>query len=424
MNITLPYHRSQLEARVDKGRVKAVLRLQRPEVKEAGPSQRQIVIDALARPIESPPLSALAQAARRIVILSSDHTRPVPSKIIMPLILAQIREGNPQAEIVILVTTGCHRPSTRQELIEKYGQEIVDAERIEMHICTDESAMVDKGLLPSGGRLRLNGLIDWADLLVGEGFIEPHFFAGFSGGRKSVLPGAAARQTVLFNHCAPFIEHPRTRAGILEGNPIHEDMLHAARVAGLGFIVNVALDDEKRIIGAWAGHFEKAHEAGCASVLRHARVPAVEGDIVITSNGGYPLDQNIYQAVKGMTAAEACVRPGGVIIMAAACADGHGGDFFFRQCSQDLPPEAIWQQILSVPAEETQPDQWQSQILMRVLRRAKVIFIAEPGVKDLIEKMHMTYASSLQQALELAEGFAPGGDVVVIPDGVSVVVES
>ncbi len=421
MRILIPYHRSFLKAELPDERVLAVLSSRRPAKSHA--SQEQCVADALKNPIGSAPLSVLAESARRVLILSSDHTRPVPSRILMPMILREIRKGNPAAEIIILVTTGCHRPSTQQELVEKYGDVIVNSECIRMHDSTAENELVDKGLLPSGGRLRLNRLVDWADLLVGEGFIEPHFFAGFSGGRKSVLPGMASRETVLYNHCAKFIAHLKARTGILAGNPIHEDMVHAAKVAGLKYIVNVALDENKKIIGAWAGDPVKAHVQGCAFVMDHARVPKVTGDIVLTSNGGYPLDQNIYQAVKCMTAAEGCVRPGGVIIVSAACHDGHGGEHFFRQSSQPVPPEEILRQIEAVPAEETEPDQWQTQILMRVLSRARVIFIAAPALQDQIEKMHMTYAPSLESALAMADAMTPGGRYVVIPDGVAVIVD-
>ncbi len=421
MRISLPHHRSFLQADLPDDRVLAVLAPKMPE--KADMSQEQWIEDALSHPIASASLHVLAEKASRVLILSSDHTRPVPSKILMPILLREIRKGNPKAEIIILVATGCHRASTHEELVEKYGKQIAKSERILMHDSAAENDLADKGFLPSGGRLRLNRLVDWADLLVGEGFIEPHFFAGFSGGRKSVLPGIASWDTVLYNHCAKYIAHPKARTGILPGNPIHEDMVYAAEAANLKFIVNVALDDNKRIISAWAGDFIKAHEAGCAYVLRHARVPAVKGDIVLTSNGGYPLDQNIYQAVKCMTAAEACVRPGGVIIVSAACHDGHGGDHFFHQSSQHLSPDAIFRQIGSVPAEETEPDQWQTQIFMRVLRHAQVILIADPALKEQIEQMHMTYSPSLENALAIAEALAPEGKYVIIPDGVSVIVD-
>lgn len=420
LKLRIPYGKGFQEAEVPDARVRAVL--EPAGGGGSGCTQEELVDRALRSPIGSPALSQLAQGRRRVLVISSDHTRPVPSRLLMPRLLAEIRRGSPRAEIVILVATGCHRDSTREELLEKYGQEIVESVRIEMHHSGDESFLVDRGVLPSGGRLRLSAWLDWADLTVAEGFIEPHFFAGFSGGRKAILPGIAARETVLWNHCAEFIAHPRARTGVLEGNPIHRDMCYAAQAAGLEFLLNVALDGEKRVIGAWAGEPEAAHAAGCAFMEKRCRVDRAEGDIVVTSNGGAPLDQNIYQAVKGMTAAEACVRPGGVIVMAAACADGHGGDSFYRQCSQGFSPREIWEQILAVPPDRTEPDQWQTQIFMRVLMRARVILVAEPESLEFAKKMHLEAAPTLEEALRLAEQYAPGGEYVVIPDGVGVIV--
>lgn len=421
MQIPIPYHQGNLTADLDGKSVKAVLEAQSPERSDV--SQEQLVKAALRSPVSSARLSELSVGASKVVVISSDHTRPVPSKIIMPQILAEIRRGNPDAEIVILVATGCHRESTRAELIAKYGEEIVEREDIRMHVSTRTEDFVEKGRLPSGGRLILNKLVDWADLLVAEGFIEPHFFAGFSGGRKSVMPGVASYETVLANHCAEFIAHPKARTGILEGNPIHADMCHAAKVAGLDFIVNVALDKQKRIIGAWAGHPVLAHEAGCEFVREHASIPPVEADIVITSNGGYPLDQNIYQAVKCMTAAEACVRKGGVIIAVSACHDGAGGEAFFRQSSQDLPPEKILANIEAVPMDQTEPDQWQTQILMRVLSKARVILVCDPALEKTVNSMHMQFAATIGDAMKMAETMVQSQEYVVIPDGVSVIVQ-
>ncbi len=178
--------------------------------------------------------------------------------------------------------------------------------------------MADFGMLPSGGRLRLNAIVQEADLIVAEGFIEPHFFAGFSGGRKSILPGIASMETICYNHNAKFIHDKKARQGSLSNNPIHLDMIFAARQAGLRFILNVVLDHNKRIVGAFCGEPEAAHETGCRYCEKLTGVEAVSADIVVTSNGGYPLDQNIYQTVKGLTAGESCVRQGGVLILCAA----------------------------------------------------------------------------------------------------------
>ena len=180
-----------------------------------------LVENALQNPIGSAPLWELAKGKTKVVIIASDHTRPVPSKVLMPRMLGQIRRGNPNAHITLLIATGCHRGTTMDELRAKFGDEIVDREHIYVHDCDEENMLVNIGTLPSGGECYVNRLIMEADLLVAEGFIEPHFFAGFSGGRKSVLPGVCGRTTVLANHCSEFIAHPCARTGILENNPIY-----------------------------------------------------------------------------------------------------------------------------------------------------------------------------------------------------------
>ncbi len=279
---------------------------------------------------------------------------------------------------VVLIATGCHRGTSREELVNKFGEEIVARERIVVHDCDDIANMVLVDTLPSGGRLLANRIAAEADLLVSEGFIEPHFFAGFSGGRKSVLPGVCARETVMYNHNAGFIRDPLSRTGVLDGNPIHGDMLYAARKVGLAFIVNVVINAEKEAIFAVAGDADQAHRVGCDFLRKRCMVPAVPSDIVITTNGGYPLDQNIYQAVKGMTAAEATVKRDGVIIMLAKSADGHGGEGFYKTFRDEKDLTAMMQGFLATPPEKTKVDQWQSQIFARVLMHARVICPSSP----------------------------------------------
>ena len=272
--------------------------------------QEELVERALDTPYDSPTLEQLCQGKRDIVIISSDHTRPVPSRVTMPILLRRIHAAAPEARVRILVATGMHRASTHEELVDKYGERIVAEEEIVMHVATDDEAMVAIGTLPSGGECSINRIAAEADLLLAEGFIEPHFFAGFSGSRKSVLPGVASYKTIMYNHNGQFVHDPRSRAGIIEGNRVHDDMMAAAEMAGLAFILNVVLDGEHHVIGAFAGDIHAAHEAGCDFVRGLAGVSAVDCDVAITTNGGYPLDQNIYQAVKGMTAAEATLRRG------------------------------------------------------------------------------------------------------------------
>lgn len=384
-----------------------------------------LVERALAAPIGSAPLRALAKGKRRITILCSDHTRPVPSRCILPPVLRELRAASPEAEITLLIATGMHRPSTRAELLEKFGPELLARERIVIHRCRDEASLVELGALPSGAPLLVNRLAAEADLLLSEGFIEPHFFAGYSGGRKSVLPGVCGLRTILGNHCAQFIASPCARTGVLEQNPIHRDMLAAARKAKLAFLVNVVLDADKRVAAAVAGEPAAAHAAGVAFLEARCRVsPRRKGDIVVTSNGGAPLDQNLYQAVKGLTAAEAAAAPGAVLILCAACADGTGGEGFYRALRDCESPAALLAEIERRAQSETLPDQWEVQILARVLSHHRVLLVCSEAMRAQAAEMKLEPVPTLEQAFARAEA-AMGKDahVVVIPDGVSVVVK-
>jgi nickel-dependent lactate racemase len=381
-----------------------------------------LVDDALANPVGSPPLCDIAKGKKKIVLIASDHTRPVPSKIIVPRMLAEIRKGNPDADITILISTGCHRETTRAELEAKFGADILAKEKIAVHDC-DSADQVNIGKLPSGGDIIINRLAIEADLLVAEGFIEPHFFAGFSGGRKSVLPGVVSRKTVVYNHNAEFIAHPKARTGILDGNPIHIDMLHAARTAKLAFICNVVLNAEKQVIYAVAGDCDKAHRMGTDFLSSKCGVKAVPADIVISTNGGYPLDQNIYQAVKGMTAAEAAVKQDGVIIMLSKSNDGHGAPEFYKTFAEEKNLDRMLDTFMKTPKETTRIDQWQSQIFARVLKRAKVIYISD-APDDMVRDLHMTPARSIAEAIKKAEEILgdPQATIAAVPDGVGVMV--
>jgi lactate racemase len=262
-----------------------------------------------------------------------------------------------------LVATGFHRPSTHQELIDKYGQEIVDHEQIVMHVSTDDAAMVRIGTLPSGGECTVNRVGAEADLVLSQGFIEPHLFAGFSGGRKSVLPGISSYKTIMANHCSEFVNSPEARPGILENNPIHRDMVYAAKTLGLKFIVNVILNSKKEIIACFSGDLEKAHYEGCDFLTSLASVSKVPSDITVVSNGGYPFDQNIYQAVKGLTTAEATNKVNGVIIMLAGLVDGAGGKGFYNNLAQSKGPKELLERVAKVDRRHTVADQWESQVL-------------------------------------------------------------
>ena len=420
--ISFPYGKTKMKYNFADDELRGVLLSSIEEYEPEG-SEAELVERAILAPIGSPRLRELARGKNKIVIIASDHTRPVPSKVIIPPMLREIREGNPDADITILIATGCHRETTKEELIGKFGEEIVENEKIYIHDCDEREKLVNIGTLPSGGACEINSIAYEADLLVAEGFIEPHFFAGFSGGRKSVLPGIAGRATVLANHCSEFINDKRSRTGILEGNPIHKDMLWAAKAAKLSFIVNVVLNGEKEVIYAVAGDTEQAHKRGTDFLSELCGAKALDTDVVISTNGGYPLDQNVYQAVKGMTAAEATVKKDGVIIMLAASGDGTGGDHFYHQLADEDDIRKTMDMFLKRDRDMTAPDQWQSQILVRILMHARVIYISEMPDED-VRRMHMIPAHTIDEALAMAREILQKEKVSItaIPDGIAVMV--
>lgn len=425
-NITLPYGRENKTVCIPDERLRGIL-VSGAHGYHAEKQEREIVRDAMEHPIGSPRLRELAKGKDNIVLIASDHTRPVPSKVIFPEMLKEIKEGNPNAKLTVLIATGFHRETTREELADKFGEEYLDRDdiRFVVHKSHNKEEMKEMGVLPSGGILKVNRIAAEADLLISEGFIEPHFFAGFSGGRKSILPGVSSAETVMANHCSKFIDSPNARTGILDGNPIHKDMVFAAKTLKLAFIVNVVLDENKKVIRAYAGDFDQAHREGCRFVDKLSGVDAIPADIVISTNGGYPLDQNIYQSVKGMTAAEATCNPGGVIIMVAECGQGHGGQSLYDTFAGGRDKNEIMKQFLDTPMEKTIPDQWEAQILCRILLKHKVIMVTG-APESMVRDMQMDYAESVEKAIRMADAYLGKTDagITVIPDVVSVIVRN
>lgn len=420
MKVNIPYGTSAQHCEIEN----ATVLTSHVDLLKSEQSGRELVREALETPIGSPRLEELARGKRTCTVIISDHTRPVPSRDILPPLLEALRRGNPKISITLLVATGFHRGTTRNELRAKLGEEILAREKIVVHDCRDKDSNAELGILPSGAPLVIDRLAAETDLLVSEGFIEPHFFAGFSGGRKSVLPGVCDQVTVLGNHCSQFIDCAYARTGILEGNPLHRDMLAAAHMAKLAFIVNVVIDEDKHTVAAFAGDMEKAHEAGCDFLRQYCEVAAAPADIVVTSNGGTPLDQNIYQCVKGLTAAEASAKEGAVLILCAGLADGHGGEGFYRTLRDCKSPAALYRSIMATPQSKTIPDQWESQILARILMKHRVIFVSPPEQETLLREMKLDWAPNLDIAMRMAKK-EKGADasVTVIPNGVSVIVK-
>ncbi len=415
----IPYYTSSLPLHVEDKNLKAVLN-SRTDTYDAGKSEADLVREALAHPIGTPRLRELARGRQKVVLVTSDHTRAVPSKLTLPILLEEIRAGNPDADITILIATGLHRPTTEEEQRRMFGDAIVDQEKIVVNKAFEDEDFERVCELPSGAELWVNKLALHCDLLVTEGFIEPHFFAGFSGGRKSILPGICNAVTVNENHSYKAIASPYAATGVLEHNPIHEDMVYAARAVNVQFIMNVALNAEKKVIAAFAGDLEQAHLQGVEFVRSLAQCPSVTGDIVVTSNGGYPLDQNLYQSPKAVATAEACCRDGGVIIMCASCCDGMGGTHFEKLIVRGTVDE-IDAYLSKIPPKETIPEMWCAQIFSRILKKHKIILVTTYLDHEMVRKANMIPASSPDEALEMAYGMmGRDAEVVVIPDGVAV----
>ena len=414
--IKIPYYTSSLDLHIQEENLEAVINAKTDDY-DPGKSETELVEEALANPIGTLPLRELARGKKKVTLVTSDHTRAVPSKLTLPILLREIREGNPDADITILIATGLHRPTTEAEQRRMFGDAIVDNEKIVVNEAfKDEDFAYVRGL-PSGAELWVNKVALDCDLLITEGFIEPHFFAGFSGGRKSILPGICNAATVNENHSYKAISSPYSTTGVLAHNPIHEDMVCAARAVNVQFILNVALNAEKKVIAAFAGDLEEAHAEGVAFVRKLAQCPSVTGDIVITSNGGYPLDQNLYQSPKAVATAEACCADGGVIIMCASCFDGMGGTHFEKLIVRGTVDE-IDEYLSKIPPKETIPEQWCAQIYSRILKKHRIILVTTYLDHELVRKANMIPASSPDEALAMAyEMMGKDARVVVIPDG-------
>jgi nickel-dependent lactate racemase len=270
--------------------------------------------------------------------------------------------------------------------------------------------------LKSGNELWVNREIVSNDLVISEGFIEPHWLAGFSGGRKSIIPGVAGWKTIMNNHSAHNVDHPKCRAGILNGNPAHEEFMQAAKMSGLKFILNVALDEQKRITNAFTGETLAAHEQGCEFVREHTEVPAVPADIVITSNGGYPLDINFYQAVKGLDTASRVVKQDGIIIICTECRERIGQRNFYDIFKQYRDPKLILQKLRAKEIEMI--DQWSTQIIARIIINCQVFVVSEFLTSEELMQMGMSRFTDLQSAV--SEALAIKGkqaSISLIPEG-------
>lgn len=414
MNLTLAYGRNGLAVNLPSQTDVITSRFV-----EGISNERKALQDALRQPIGSPPLRELVKTGDTVVIVHTDITRATPNDRILPVLLAELEDaGIARGDIMLLNALGTHRPQTDAELREMLGDTVVDNYCCLQHDAFDNDNLVYLGETSNGHPVRINRYFHEADVTILTGFIEPHFFAGFSGGPKGILPSIAGAESVFTNHGREMIAHPKATWGNLDGNAIWEEMSEAARMAEPTFLLNVAMNTAKAITGVFGGELFAAHAAGCKFVRENAMVPVTEPyDIVITTNSGYPLDQNLYQCVKGMSAARQIVRQGGAIIMAGACNDGlpdHGK--YAALLAQGGSPQGVLDLIAQPGFSEH--DQWQVQIQAQIQLHADVYVYSDGLSDEQIEQALFTPCRNIEQTVAALQGqYGEKTRICVLPEG-------
>jgi nickel-dependent lactate racemase len=394
MKVSLAYGDGYLDVELPAGQTTVITPVEQPGL----PDERGAFRTALNAPIRAGALRERVGRAESICIVFTDITRATPNERIIPWLLDYLREAGVEREqITLLNALGTHRPNTREELSRMLTPEVLRDYRVLNHEPENPAALAQVGVTASGVPALLNKHLMEADVRIVTGFIEPHFFAGFSGGPKGIMPGVAGMETVISNHGRRHIGNPNAAFGITEGNPLWEEMRDIALRAGPSFLINVTLNERRAITGIFAGDLIEAHRHGIEFVRKSAMQPVDDlFDIVVTTNSGYPLDQNLYQAVKGMSAGARIVRKGGAIIIAAECRAGvPEGSPFDQLMRRARDPE----DILALIAHETYPEQWQSQIQALIQRKARV-YIHSSMTPEVIRSAHLLPAPDISKLVE------------------------
>lgn len=378
--------------------------------------EKGAVLAAMRNPIGTPPLREMVKASDTVAIVISDLTRPTPNHKIVPWILEELSHVS-KDNFVIINGLGSHRANTREELILMLGQQVVDSIKIENHDAFDDSKLVHVGRNTYGSEVFFNKTYVNSTFKIVTGFIEPHFFAGFSGGPKGIQPGVTGIKTILEFHNAQMIGHPNSTWGVIEGNILQDSATQNCLMAKPDFMLNVTLNGEKEITNVFAGDVIKAHRIGCEFVKESAMYAVDQAfDIVITTNSGYPLDQNLYQTVKGMSAAAQIVRQGGAIVSVSECSDGvpnHGNYAKILQM-RNTPQELL--DMINDPSF-SMFDQWQVQVQAIVQLKADC-YLYSTLDKATVEKAQFSPISDVESTLvELSKKYGPNPRVAVLPFG-------
>ena len=414
MRVRLAYGTTGLDIEVDP----AVTTVMEPVHHGAAADPRAVLRAALRRPVAGPPLRERMRRGQTLAISACDGTRPQPRHLMIPAILEELDGITRLEDVVVLVATGTHRGNDPGELRAMFGDAVVDSVRIVNHDARDAGQLAFAGTLGDGVPVWLNRTWLEADVRITTGFAEPHFFAGFSGGPKLVAPGLAGLETVLVLHDAARIGDPRATWGVTEGNPVHDDVRAIAAATGVTFGLDVVLNRDKDIVAAFGGDLLAMHAAACAQARLTAMRPVpAPFDVVVTTNSGFPLDQNLYQAVKGMSAAHQVTRPGGMIVCAAECRDGFPDHGSYREVLASAPsPRALLDGIRS--REQTVPDQWQVQIQAQIQAANRVVMHTSYLSDADLAAAHLEQTSDISATVAGAlAATGPGARLCVLPEG-------
>lgn len=381
------------------------------------PDPAGALLDALRSPMGRPSLRQFVRAGQKVGISVCDITRAQPRQVMIEALFSEMPDVRPE-DVTIFIATGTHRRNSDEEIERMLGREIVRSCRIVCHNARDGASLVHVGDTRTGVPVLLNRKWVETDFKITTGFVEPHFFAGFSGGPKMVAPGLAGLETVMQLHNVPRLSHPNATWGVIEGNPVHDDIREIARKTGVDFALDVTLNREQQITAAFAGDLFQEHAAACAEARKNAmRLVDQPFDVVVTTNSGYPLDQNLYQSVKGMSAAAKIIKPGGTIICAAECRDGipdHGayGEIL---ASRSSPQELL--DTITAPGY-LRPDQWQVQIQAQIQLKARVLVKSDGLSDDQIRTAHFEPVHDVSAAVaEALQRAGPAATLCVLPQG-------
>ena len=384
----------------------------------AAPDQGAVLRQALESPVAGPRLRDIVRRGQTVAIAICDGTRPQPRKPMLEAILAELDGIADPGDLVVLVATGTHRGNTDEELTAMLGADLLGSLEVVNHDGRQEADLVWCGRHGAGVPVWLNRRWVDADVRVTTGFVEPHFFAGFSGGPKLVAPGLAGLETVLTLHDHRRIGDERATWGVTLGNPVHDDVRAIAAATGVDFAFDVVLNGDQEVVGAFAGELFGMHAAARAAARSIAMAPVERlYDVVVTSNAGYPLDQNLYQAVKGMSAAAEVVKPGGLIVVAAECRDGFPDHGSYRDLLRSGPSiEAVVAGLAG--SGRTTPDQWQVQVQGRVQAKARVVMHTGYLSDEEVAEAHLEQTDDVERTV--ARGLAGAGPdawLCVLPEG-------